>query len=103
MINIIDAIMAINPDARVSVNADDINQIKWLEGTTPISKADIETKMSELQNEYNNLSYARERAKSYPSMLEFIEAYTEKEIGGDTTKWDEYVVKYNKVRTDNPK
>jgi hypothetical protein len=36
-------------------------------------------------------------------MLEFIEAYTEKEIGGDTTKWDEYVVKYNKVRTDNPK
>ena len=103
MINIIDAIMAINPDARVSVNADDINQIKWLEGTTPISKADIETKMSELQNEYNNLSYARERVKSYPSMLEFIEAYTEKEIGGDTTKWDEYVVKYNKVRTDNPK
>ena len=25
------------------------------------------------------------------------------EIGGNTTKWDEYVVKYNKVRTDNPK
>ena len=59
--------------------------------------------MSELQTEYDNLSYAREREKSYPSMLEFIEAYTEKEIGGDTTKWDEYVIKYNKVRTDNPK
>jgi len=103
MINIIDAIMAINPDARASVNADDINQIKWLEGTTPIPKADIEAKMSELQTEYDNLSYAREREKSYPSMLEFIEAYTEKEIGGDTTKWDEYVIKYNKVRTDNPK
>jgi len=103
MINIIDAIMAINPDARASVNADDINQIKWLEGTTPIPKSDIEAKMSELQTEYDNLSYAREREKSYPSMLEFIEAYTEKEIGGDTTKWDEYVIKYNKVRTDNPK
>jgi hypothetical protein len=103
MTNILKAIMAINPDARASVNADDINQIKWLEGTTPISKADIETKMSELQTEYDNLSYARKRAKSYPSMLEFIEAYTEKEIGGDTTKWDEYVVEYNKVRTDNPK
>tara|TARA_R110002020_G_scaffold91269_1_gene221830 strand:+ start:1118 stop:1429 length:312 start_codon:yes stop_codon:yes gene_type:complete len=103
MTNILKAIMTINPDARASVNADDINQIKWLEGTTPISKADIETKMLELQTEYDNLSYARKRAKSYPSMLEFIEAYTEKEIGGDTTKWDEYVVKYNKVRTDNPK
>ena len=100
---IINAILKINPNARASVNADDINQIKWLEGTTPISKADIETKMLELQTEYDNLSYARKRAKSYPSMLEFIEAYTEKEIGGDTTKWDEYVVKYNKVRTDNPK
>ena len=29
-------------------------------------------------------------------MEKFIEAYTEKEIGGDTTKWDEYVVEYNK-------
>ena len=34
---------------------------------------------------------------------EFIEAYAEKEIGGDSTKWDAYIVKYNKVRSDNPK
>ena len=26
-----------------------------------------------------------------------------KEILGDTTKWVDYVVKYNKVRTGNPK
>ena len=32
-----------------------------------------------------------------------MEAYTEKEIGGDDTKWNEYVAKYNKVRSDNPK
>jgi hypothetical protein len=32
-----------------------------------------------------------------------MEAYTEKEIGGDSTKWDAYVINYNKVRTDNPK
>ena len=48
MTNILKAIMAINPDARASVNADDINQITWLEGTTPISKADIEAKMNEM-------------------------------------------------------
>ena len=103
MITITDAILAINPNAEVTVNGEDFNQITWLNETTPISKADIEAKRSELQIEYNNLSYSRARAESYPSMLEFIEAYTEKEIGGDTTKWDEYVVKYNKVRTDNPK
>jgi hypothetical protein len=34
---------------------------------------------------------------------DFAEAYCEKEIGGDDTKWNEYVTKYNKVRTDNPK
>jgi hypothetical protein len=39
---IIEAILKINPNAKVTVNADDFNQITWHEGTTPISKADIE-------------------------------------------------------------
>ena len=39
---IIEAILKINPNAEVSVNADDINQITWHNGTTPISKADIQ-------------------------------------------------------------
>jgi hypothetical protein len=39
---IIKAIKKINPNAQVTVNADDINQITWHNGTTPISKADIE-------------------------------------------------------------
>jgi len=36
------AILKINPNAQFTVNASDINQITWLNGTTPISKADIE-------------------------------------------------------------
>lgn len=64
---------------------------------------DINAKITELQNASDNLQYARDRALSYPSTKEFIEAYTEKEIGEDSTKWDAYVVKYNQVRTDNPK
>ena len=39
------AILKINPNAEFSVNADDINQITWLNGTTPISKADIEAQL----------------------------------------------------------
>ena len=39
---IIEAILKINPNAKVSVNAEDYNQINWLDGTTPISKEDIE-------------------------------------------------------------
>jgi len=45
---IIEAILKINPNAEVSVNEDDINQITWHNGTTPIPVADIEAKMAEL-------------------------------------------------------
>ena len=47
---IIEAILKINPNAVVTVSGTDINtcEIEWLEGTTPISKADIEAKMAEL-------------------------------------------------------
>ena len=103
MTSIIHAILSINPEAKVSVNAEDFEQIIWHDGTTPISKADIEAKMAELQADYDSQEYARYRAAAYHSLQEFAEAYCEKEIGADPTKWDEYVVKYNKVRTDNPK
>ena len=39
---IIEAILKINPNAEVSVDGEDINKITWHNGTTPISKADIE-------------------------------------------------------------
>jgi hypothetical protein len=46
------AILKINPNAKVNVINDDGNidncTINWLEGTTPISKADIEAKIAEL-------------------------------------------------------
>ena len=47
---ILKAILKINPNAVVSIRGSDINtcEIDWLEGTTHISKADIEAKMAEL-------------------------------------------------------
>jgi hypothetical protein len=50
MVSIIDAIVAINSNAKVIVNGEDINtcEIQWLDGTTPIPKTDIEAKMAEL-------------------------------------------------------
>ena len=50
---IIKAILKINPNAVVTVRGTDINtcEIEWLEGTTPIPKADIEAKMAELPTE----------------------------------------------------
>jgi hypothetical protein len=66
--NIIKAIIKINPNAEVVVRGNDINtcEIKWLEGTTPIPKADIEAKMVEVQAEYDANQYQRDRV--YPSI-----------------------------------
>ena len=57
------AILKINPNAEFSVNANDINQITWHEGTTPISKADIEAKMAELPTAEEEAT-ARENLKA---------------------------------------
>ena len=46
------AIKAINPSAEFKYSNDDFSTLEWLNGTTPISQADIETKQVELQTEY---------------------------------------------------
>ena len=48
---IIEAILKINPNAQVSVNADDINQITWHNGTPPISKSEIEAMIPIVEQE----------------------------------------------------
>ena len=42
------AIKRINPDAKVMIHGDDIDNYKlnWLDGTTPISKTEIEAEIS---------------------------------------------------------
>ena len=43
------AILKINPNAEFSVNADDINQITWYNGTTPISVSDIQAQFTAVE------------------------------------------------------
>jgi hypothetical protein len=74
MTDIAKSIKAINPNAEFSVNAEDYNQITWLNGTTPIAVDDIKAKQTELQTEYDALSYARKRAIEYPTIEECVHA-----------------------------
>ena len=78
---VIHAILEINPNAKVIVNANDINQITWTDGTTPIPKADIEAKINELQAEYDTEEWKRNRQAEYPSHNDCIHALLD---GGDT-------------------
>ena len=42
------AIKAINKDAEFIIDNNDLDNINWLNDTTPISKSNIETKMTQL-------------------------------------------------------
>ena len=79
-ISIGEAIKAINPSAGYTIRHEkyDVDNpdltIEWLDGTTPISKADIKIAMDELQAEYDALDYARKRKAEYPSIEELVVA-----------------------------
>jgi len=45
------AIYKINPKAEFTINADDIKQITWLNGTTPISESDIKAQLPAVELE----------------------------------------------------
>ena len=57
------AILKINSSAKFIVEDDDINKITWKDGTTPISKTDIEAKVAELPTEEEE-KIARENKKT---------------------------------------
>jgi hypothetical protein len=75
------AIKKININAEFKVDDNDINKIIWLNGTTPISKADIEAKMVELQAEYDAEEWKRNRQAEYPNLQDCIHALLD---GGET-------------------
>ena len=120
---VIKIIRNLQPDVAFAFSGEDItteeefNNIEWVVGTEADSRSimskvnpypsitwsTFSAEKDRIQAEYDGLAYARARKLAYPVTLEFIEAYTEKEIGGDSTKWDAYIVKYNKVRSDNQK
>ena len=97
---IIEAILKINPNAKVVVRGSDINtcEIEWRNSTTPISKADIEAKMNELQAEYDAEEWKRNRQAEYPSHEDCIHALLD---GGDTLT--ELQAKRTATKTKYPK
>jgi len=97
MITVIDAILAINPNAKVTCNNEDIDTIQWHDGTAVISKTDIEAKMVELQADYDAKQYQRDRI--YPSLQDQLDMQYWDGIN-NTTTWKDAITK---VKTDNPK
>ena len=71
--SIIKSILKINPNAQVSVSANDVKQIDWHDGTKPIAEKDILAKEKELLSEYDANKYQRDRAEVYPSIVDQLD------------------------------
>ena len=99
MITIGTTILAINRNAQFRIVDNNLDTIEWLNETTPISKADIEAKMAELQTAYDNNAYQRVRATAYPTWQEQMDLQYKDLLNGTTT-WKDAVAK---VKSDNPK
>ena len=56
---IIRAIKIINSDAQISISGNDLDTITWENGTSPISKSNIEAKISQAETELANEAQAK--------------------------------------------
>ena len=92
------AIKLINPNAHYVIRENNLDKITWDDDTTPISKADIEAKMVEVQAEYDAEEWKRNRQAEYPSHEDCIHALLD---GGDTLT--ELQAKRTATKTKYPK
>jgi len=75
-INILQAVLAIDSTAQVTVYPD--GTMKW--NTTPIAEEDILAKQAELQAEYDALEWERKRQAEYPTIEDCVHAILDDDL-----------------------
>tara|TARA_R100000656_G_scaffold120964_1_gene95568 strand:+ start:177 stop:488 length:312 start_codon:yes stop_codon:yes gene_type:complete len=93
--DIVKAIRAINKDAQIVVYGNDLDTctIQWDVGAE-ISKADIQTKLDELQAEYDAQDYARKRKAAYPDIYDYMDGI----VKDDQTQINKYIADCQAVK-----
>jgi hypothetical protein len=116
MTDIISAIKALDANAQVVVNGEPSNQTEYEANVKYISGADangsaiykdtqdftwsqVSAKKTELQTDYNNKQYQRDRADAYPSIQDQLDMQYHDAVDGTTT-WKDAIAT---VKTDIPK
>ena len=92
-----DAIYALGIDGGWKIKEGKI--VKWWAEKEQPSDEAIQTKLSELQAEYDSKQYQRDRAEQYPSIQDQLDMQYHDLVDGTTT-WKDAVAK---VKSDNPK
>lgn len=98
---IVEAIKKINPNAEFSYTNNDLNSIQWHNGTTPIPIADIQAKITEVENEYKADQYKRDRQAEFntKSIQDQLDMQYHDAVNGTTT-WKDWV---KSVKDNHPK
>jgi hypothetical protein len=96
--NITEAVQVLRPNSSYSVTGNTYEGIKWCDPDNNIpTKEEVQTKVAELQAEYDALQYQRDR--QYPTWQEQMDMQYHDQLNGTTT-WKDAVAK---VKADNPK
>ena len=90
------AIKDINPNAEFSIDGTDINSIEWLNGTTPISVADIQARQTLMETRDAHIV---PRQMAYPTIQEQLDMQYKDAVDGTTT-WKDAI---QAVKDANPK
>ena len=96
---VVQTIISLNPQAAFNTgdgNDLDTCTITWNDGTSEISKADIQAEMDRLQVEYDAQDYARKRKPEYPSIEECVHAILDDTLTELQTKRADIKVKHPK-------
>jgi hypothetical protein len=97
MIQLIDAVLSLVPNAEICVRGD---EIEWIvEPSNKPTKAEIDTELARLQAEYDAKDYQRKRALEYPSMIDYLDGI----VKGDTSQVQAYIDACLAVKAKYPK
>tara|TARA_R100001163_G_scaffold56279_1_gene43957 strand:+ start:327 stop:635 length:309 start_codon:yes stop_codon:yes gene_type:complete len=100
MTDIISAILALDPNAEVSVSGESLDGIEWHDGNpNNITNDQITAKQSELQEAYASLQYQRDRAIAYAPLEEQLDMQYHDSVDGTTT-WKDHIAE---VKSKYPK
>ena len=103
MTDIAKSILALDPTAQVSINAEDLNQITWHDGNpNGITAEQITAKQAELQDAYDN-DYARKRLEEYPPVDELVVALWEGVVEERMAAVTQLEIKRQAVKAKHPK
>jgi hypothetical protein len=89
MIKFLDkALLLLAPNVRWRITGEQVYEnIVWLDSMVSVpTKAEVEQKAQELQDEYESKQYQRDRSEAYPSLAEQLDMQYWDKVNG-TTVW----------------